>query len=219
MQQAPEFLQAISQRDGSAAMQLLSENAALARVRNPQGVSALMLARYFNLPDLADAMLASHTELDVFEAATFGRGERLRALLDGDASLVRARSADTGTALHFACFFAQPEAVKLLLAAGSDVAAVAAGFGNVQPLHSAAAGHCRECVQLLLAAGADPNARQQQGFTPLMSAAQNGDAEMARVLLAAGADATLSADNGQTALDLGRAGKHGEVVMLLEARS
>src|SRR5205085_11116561 len=126
MQQAPEFLQAISQRDGSAAMQLLSENAALARVRNPQGVSALMLARYFNLPDLADAMLASHTELDVFEAATFGRGERLRALLDGDASLVRARSADTGTALHFACFFAQPEAVKLLLAAGSDVAAVAA---------------------------------------------------------------------------------------------
>ena len=57
-----------------------------------------------------------------------------RILATGIVPVVRARSADTGTALHFACFFAQPEAVKLLLAAGSDVAAVAAVAGIVLPV-------------------------------------------------------------------------------------
>ncbi len=219
MEKTEELFAAIQQRNAARVCELLADDATLARARNPQGVSALMLARYYSLHEAADAILAAHAEPDVFEAATFGRVERLRDLLDADASRAQARSADSGTALAFACFFAQPEAAKLLLARGADVHAVATGFGNTQPLHSAATSRNLEVVRLVLAAGADPNARQNHGWTPLHSAANHGGVEMVRVLLEHGADPALANDNGQTALDIARAGKHADVIALLEQRA
>jgi ankyrin repeat protein len=53
-----------------------------------------------------------------------------------------------------------------------------------------------ESMRLLLEAGADPNVRQQSGFTPLhAAAAQLGTLEIARILLAHGA-ARIAADAG-----------------------
>jgi ankyrin repeat protein len=52
-------------------------------------------------------------------------------------------------------------------------------------------------MRLLLEAGADPNARQQGGFTPLHSAAHTDDVEMAGLLLAHGADPALVTDDGR----------------------
>jgi tankyrase len=69
--------------------------------------------------------------------------------------------------LHFAAFLGGPAAVRVLLDAGADVAAVARNEMRVQPLHSAAANGTVESSRLLLEAGADPNARQQQDFTPM----------------------------------------------------
>ena len=43
---------------------------------------------------------------------------------------------------------------------------------KVRPIHSAAAVRDRTSVRLLLEAGADPNVRQQGGYTPLHTAAQ-----------------------------------------------
>jgi uncharacterized protein len=57
-------------------------------------------------------------------------------------------------------------------------------------------------VRALLAAGADPNVRQQGGYTPLHSAAHSDDAELVRLLLAHGADPALTADDGRTAADM-----------------
>jgi ankyrin repeat protein len=60
----------------------------------------------------------------------------------------------------------------------------------------------RESVRALLEAGADPNVRQQGGYTPLHTAAHNDDAELARLLLDHGADPAVKTDDGQTAADM-----------------
>lgn len=210
-----ELFDAIAKRDSERATKLIDSYPLAAGARNQRGVSALMLARYSNLRPVTEALLQKNPDLDVFEAATFGRATRLRELLSGDASLATARSADGGTALHFACFFAQPECAKDLIARGADVNAVAAGFGNACPLHSAASGRNLEIVRMLLEAGAEPNRKQDHGWTALHSAAHNGDVEMIRLLLKHEADPRAAADNGQTAVDLAK--EHPEAVEVLRA--
>ena len=45
---------------------------------------------------------------------------------------------------------------------------------KVQALHAAVAGRNADAVGAILDQGADPDARQQQGYTPLMGAASSG---------------------------------------------
>ena len=164
-----------------------------------------MVAVYRGDSEEVERLLALDPELDVFEAAALGRIDRLRELLDSDPELVRARSVDDGTALHFAAFFRQPDATRLLVERGADLEAVASTFGNVTPLHSACASGERESARILVEAGAEPNVRQQGGFTPLHAAAQNEDEELARLLLARGADPEVATDDGRKPRDLGLA--------------
>ena len=211
-----DFLEAVKAGDEARVRELLAESPALAKARDENGVSAVMLARYHQTPDaIAEAVRAELDELDVWEAATLGDTGRLRELLDGDPDLVSAWSSDKGTPLHFASFFGQPEAARLLLERGADVHAVSPTFGDVTPLHSAAAAPSREIVVALLAAGADPNARQSGGFTALQAAAMNGDAEMARALLDAGADPAAATDDGRTARTFAEEQGHADVAALL----
>ena len=51
-------------------------------------------------------------------------------------------------------------------------------------------------------AGANPNVRQQGGYTPLHGAAHNGDAELVQLLLDHGADPAAPNDDGKTPRDL-----------------
>jgi ankyrin repeat protein len=212
---ASELIEAIEAQDAERVAAVVAASPEVAEDRTDSGVSALMYAHYHGL-DSSPIRAARGTALDVFEAATVGDLERLRELLDEDAELVRARSVDTGTALHFAAFFGQPEAARMLLERGADPHAVSETFGDVTPLHSAAAAQNRDTVRALLAAGADPNARQGGGFTAVHAAAQNGDAEMLEDLLAAGADPTAPTDDGRIAADFAKEAGHDEIVARLE---
>jgi uncharacterized protein len=213
---AAQLIDAIKAREKDRALELLAQDRSVAEERDENGVSALMLSRYYGMDDdVVGTLRKARDDLDVFEAATFGELDRLRALVDADGSLVTARSSDDGTALHFAAFFGQPEAAAFLVERGADVRAVASTFGNVQPLHSAAAAPSREIVHLLLEAGADANARQGGGFTALQAAAQNGDPDMARDLLDHGADPSAATDDGRTALSIAEEQGHEEVAALL----
>jgi uncharacterized protein len=191
-----ELHQAIERGDSAGLSALLSADPALATTRDANGISPLMKALYFRHPEMVPVIAAHAPALDVFEAAASGDEARLDTLLAADHALARSRSADGGTALHFAAFFARPGCARRLIDAGADVHAVAAAFGNVTPLHSAIAASSEPIAAMLIDAGADPNARQAGGFTPLHGAAFHGLEETARRLVARGADPTLVNDEG-----------------------
>jgi uncharacterized protein len=136
--------------------------------------------------------LAANAELDIHEAASLGRAERVRELLAANAGLATDRSHDGFTPLHYAAFFGTPEAAAALLEQGADPGAVAENEMRVQPLHSAAAVDANETARLLLDAGADPNAQQQGGFRPIDAAVQNGNDELYALLVERGAEAPAS---------------------------
>ena len=214
-----ELLAAIKDGNGARVRELVAADPSLADARDENGVSVLMLSRYHGAHEATAAIREARTELDVFEAATLGDVDTLHDLIHDDPSLVDARSPDDATALHFAAFFAQLETASLLVEHGADVHGVSPTFGNVTPLHSAAAGASAGIVHLLLAAGADANARQNGGFTALHAAAQNGDAAMARDLLDHGAEVDPPTEDGRTALAIAEEQGHDEVAALLRERA
>ena len=97
-------------------------------------MSDLLQALYAGDRDRVDELLAADPTLDVFEAAAFGRAERLRELLDEDPSRANAFADDGFHPLGLACFFGHLEAARLLLDRGADVNARAtvddAGVGG-----------------------------------------------------------------------------------------
>lgn len=182
---------AIEQDDAQSVRELLREDAEAGKQRNADGVSALLLARYYGRDEIAQALKGATADLDVFEAAAYGDVDRLRALLDGDASLANAWAADGFQPLGLAAFFGQIEAVRVLVERSAEVDSPSRNDMKVRPLHSAAAASDPETrleiSKLLLEAGADPNAPQQDDFTPLMEADQHGDERLRALLVEHGA--------------------------------
>ena len=211
MASASDLLDAVGAGDVERVTALLAEDPSLASARGDDGVSALLLARYrFDRP-VMDALMAADPDIDLFEAAAYGRLDRLRERLDADPAVVSALSADGFTALHLASFFGKTEAARLLIDAGARVDAYTTNDLANQPLHAATAGRHHEICRILLAAGADVNAPQHGGFTPLHEAAQHGDVEMVELFLSAGADPTVRDADGGTPADLADAADHHDV--------
>jgi len=196
-----EFFSAIHDNDRARVGQMLAADPTLAKSHNPNGVSALMQARYEGRHEIVELLRSNAGELDLFEAATLGEVPRVRTLLAGSADLAKTYSADGFTALHLATFFGQLGAAEELLCQGADVNAIATNNMRVAVINSAAASGRADVVKLVLQAGADPNARQMMGYTALHAAAARDNVEMVKDLLDAGADPSLTNDEGKTAAD------------------
>lgn len=175
---------------------LLREQPELASATNEHGVSALLLARYHRRPEATAALIAACAPIGPLEAAALGEVE----LLEGADLTVR--SGDGFTPLHLAAFFGGADAVRAILAAGIPADADAVNTFKVRPIHSATAVRDHDSVRALLEAGADPNVRQQGGYTPLHSAAHIEDFELVRLLLAHDADRNLFDDEGKIPRDM-----------------
>jgi ankyrin repeat protein len=156
-------------------------------------LSDLLQALYRGEDEQVEKLLAVDPELDVFEAAAFGRSERLRELLDEDPSRANAFGDDGFHPLGLACFFGHLEAARLLLERGADVNALSTNeHVQTAAIHAAAAAAGDEAtryelVKLALEHGADPNLPQGGGFRAIDAARQNGDARVEQLLLEHGA--------------------------------
>ncbi|SVA55131.1 uncharacterized protein METZ01_LOCUS107985, partial [marine metagenome] len=130
---------------------------------------------------------------------------------------VESSQPDGATALHWAAYWNNDEALGLLIDAGANVNA--ANDYGATPLWTACANRHGRAVAWLLDADADPNRGLRSGETPLMRCAHTGDPIAIRSLIGHGAniDAT-EPERGQTALMRAAANQHPDVTQaLLEA--
>jgi len=218
MEAALEIFEVVRAGDVSRLQALLATNPGLANVRNDRGHSPVLIAQYHRRPEAVAALLAAGPDLDIFDAASVGRTERVAELLDRDPSLLNAYSSDGFYPLGLAAFFAHPETVRLLVSRGADVAQVARNPMKVQPLHAAAAGRSIEAVKLLVDAGAPVNGKQEKGWAPLHEAVRQGNVELVRYLLAHGADPKLQNDEGTSAIGLAAKEERHDILKLLKGQ-
>jgi ankyrin repeat protein len=218
MAQNKALLEAIRNDDAEAVAELLVKDPSLVDMRDANDVTPLLLALYQGHREAAGTIYKHKKVLDVFEAAAVGDVKQLEARLAEDPALVNAFAKDGFYPLGLAAFFGQPEAVKLLLKKGADVKAVAKNDMRVQSLHAAVAQRSLDSVKALLAAGADPNARQQGGFTPLLAAAAKGYLEIVKLLVINGADPNGTNDAGASPLTLAQARRHKDVIEFLVSK-
>ena len=166
-------------------------------------MSEALQALYAGDEERARALLRDDEHLSVFEAAAFGRVERLRAILDGDPGQAAAFSDDGFTALHLAIFGESEQAARLLVERGADVDVLSTGaIARVPPLGTAAFVRSPSLARLLLDAGADVNGHEEGGGSALHAAAANGDGELVALLLERGADRDVVNGEGRRPVDL-----------------
>ena len=204
------FIDAIKSGDAAEVNRLLDADPNLLRAADEKGVSAVLLAMYHGKRDIARLLIARGAYLSFHEACAAGETERAKEMLLADPDLLDRRSVDGYPPLGLAIFFGNRELAKFLIAQGADVAAAAENAQRVAPVHAASAVCDHEILAMLLDRGADPNARQQQGFTAMHTAASRGDIEMAKLLMSRGADATAKTDDGMSVADIARKYGHAD---------
>lgn len=212
-----DLFDAIEKGDLGRLSKIVGEKPALAAARGPDGVSAVLTARYRDNMPAVQAILAANPPLDVFDAAGLGRTGRLSELLKADPKLVSSYSADGFTPLHLAAFFNQAETARVLLENQAPLSAVSRNDLAVMPLNSAAGGRSDDVARQLVQAGANVNATQRHGYTPLHSAAQNDDVGLVDLLVEHGASRHARTDDGRTPADLAEAAGHPMLARRLRA--
>ena len=209
-----EFFNAIKRGDKDEVERLLMLDPILIHAKE-NGISPILVAAYQHEPGIASFLADKTVAINIFEAAATGKINNMIRLLARDPLLVNAYSVDGFQPLGLACYFGHLDSAEYLVKAGASVNALSHNNLKAAPIQSAAAGGHPRIVKMLLEHSADPNIREQGGFTPLHTAAQNGDEEMIRILLYGGADLTLSSHDGKTALDLAISAGHEKATLLL----
>jgi uncharacterized protein len=208
-----EFFDAIRAGNSAKATDLLKQQPALSKSHWKNGATPILFAIYANHPEIADALISTGVEPDIFEAAATGRIERVRQLLKQDPNLAHAWSSDGWTALHLN--FNHLDVAKLLIDSGADVNVNSRNGFKATPLQGAAASNRIDLARLYLDRGANVNCRSDQGASPLEEAAGNGFLDFAKLMIEKGADVNQKDDKGKTPLAIALEQKKPELAKLL----
>lgn len=208
------FFDAIRQGNRYEVERQLIVDPSLVHVRE-NGLSPILIAAYHRQPEIASFLADKTILLTIFEASATGKINHVIRLLARDPQLVNAYAEDGFMPLGLASFFGHYDTAEYLAIAGAPINSPSRNELKAAAIHSAAAGGYYKIVKMLLDHGAEPNVREQGGFTPLHAAAQNGDVETIRALLLGGADLTLKSEDGKTALDIAMDAGHEQASALL----
>ncbi|RYP78164.1 hypothetical protein DL769_003245 [Monosporascus sp. CRB-8-3] len=187
-----------------ALIRRLLEKGADVAAQTDDGRSALYLATYLRLPEIARLLLEYGADVNqTIKKRAYGYDPR-RPYVDGV------------TALHQAAGNGSEEIARLLVDAGADVNAV--DKDGMTALHEAVTHGCESIaiVDLLLAHGVDINAHHGgKKATVLHHAAIQGNVAMVRYLLQKGARITATDVDGMTALDWAKDTGHEAMIFFL----
>src|SRR5467141_2379495 len=214
--QTDEFLEAIQKGNLSKVNQLLETNPALAQIKAKDGTSVILFALYHGQRNIAEAITAKKTELDIFEASTLGKLDRAKSLIDRNPQIVSAYSPDGFALVALTAYLGQKETTEFLIEKGADINAVARNPTGFTALTGAVANNHTEIAKLLVKRGAQVNYRYEGGFSPLMGAAEHGNVELVNFLLANGADPNARTGEGKSPMSFAKEKNHVEVVEALK---
>src|SRR5438128_93365 len=115
-----QLIQAIQRGNASRVAELLDADRSLLGAR-AGNVSAVLLAVYYQHPEIARLFVERGAELNFAEACAVGDEARALALLDADPSLLERRTDDGFPPLGYAIFFRHPALARALIERGADV--------------------------------------------------------------------------------------------------
>lgn len=182
--------------------EILQKKPQLATETTSHGISPLLLAAYYNRPEMANVIAGFVPEISMAEACALGRFEDVTLLIFKDPQLLNQHDESGFTPLGIACYFGHEEIVRFLIMKGADVNIASKNGFNVFPIHSAVAANNISMTRLLFEAGAYPNVCQKSGMAPLHSAASLGNIELIILLLEHGAEVNLRMEGGKLPADL-----------------
>lgn len=207
----------IEKGDGIAIDDLLNGNPALCTQKTSHEISPLLLACYYNKPQIVKVLLKHINELTIHEAAAANLLEQVQAMAENDPDALDTVSDHGFTPLGMAAHFGNEDIVRFLLEKGADPNIHSQNGYNVYPLHAAIGSGFDGISKMLIEAGAEVNVLQTSRTSPLHLAAQTGNIDLIILLLENGALVEIKNDMGKTASDLAGEKGHTEIANILKA--
>ena len=202
--------------NGRAIDSLLNGNPGLSKQKTSHDISPLLLACYYNKPQIVKILLKHLDELTIHEAAAASQLEQVQAMIENQPQLVDVVSDHGFTPLGLATHFGNEAVVRYLLAKHADPNVQSQNGYNVYPLHAAISANFDGIAKMLIEAGAEVNVLQASRISPLHFAAQNGNIDLIILLLENGARIEIKNDLGKTASDLAAEKGHTEIADILK---
>jgi uncharacterized protein len=215
MGETQAFFDAIRAGDTGSAASLLDGQPSLADARNPQGISAVLMACYTGRKEIRDLLIERGAKLELHEAVAAGKLPRVKQLVEANPASAAAYSPDGFSMLALAAAFGHEEVARYLYGHGADLNAVAKNGTGYTALTGAVAGRHAGIVRWLVENGAQVNYRYAKGHSPFLEAAANGNLDIVKTLLAHGADPHARTDEGKSALGFAEQAGHPELAAYL----
>lgn len=195
---------------------LLTSDPGILKEKTSHDISPLLLACYYNKPQIIQVILKYTTNITIHEACAAGLLQHVQMMLDHKKEIIQELSTHGFTALGIATHFNKEDIVRLLLAHKADPNVPSQNGYYVYPLHTALSNNESTISKMLIEAGAEVNINQHGGLTPLHFAAQHGNIDLIIILLEQGADITALTDNDETAADFAAKKGYREIAEILK---